>query len=273
MPKALGSGNISLDAPDITVSIGPTAFDVAIGSQGVKLVHMRAMKCPVGLSDPNDIRRTHDDHSGCSNGFIYTKAGEATSLFTGNPNKMDSMDMGLKDGGTVNVTFPRTYDDSDDFVSIMPYDRLYLNEEAILVPHTQLVQSHETGRDRLDFPAVNVIDLMDSTGARHTSSEYDITDGQIVWKNGGLGYDPIFKRGMTYSIRYEYRPYYYVQRLSHQIRVAQEDTETGRVMRRMPQAATLQREYVFLKNEKDAEAPDPEQRQVKGPRFGGFGPR
>lgn len=272
MPKKQPDLNVELTAPLSTASFELEAFEVALRSQGVHLVHFRALPCPVGLSDKDDIRTVHEDHSDCTNGRIYIKAGEITGIFTGNGNKQDQSDMGLLDGGNVNVTLPTTYDGCDDEVSVMPFDRFFLSEEAITVPHTQLVQSHETGHDRLDFPIVTVLDIVDADGKKYNVGDYKIEKGEIVWLNGGLTYDAQLKRGMVYSIRFTYRPYWYVSRLLHQIRIAQVQTEAGRIVQRFPQQFALQREYIFEKLKKESSDPTNE-RTVKGPAAGGFGER
>ncbi len=267
-------GNVNLTGPLNTVSFDPDAFDVALRSQGVKLVHMRAMVCPVGKVDRHDVRFAHDDHSACSNGHIYTKAGEVTCLFTGNGNKQDQQDYGLHDGGTVNITAPWLYDGDDGMVDVMPYDRFYLNEEVITVPHRQLVEASALGKDRLDFPAVTIVDVIDNQGKRRSPGEYKIEAGQLVWTNGGLPYDAALERGTIYSVRFMYRPYWYVKSLMHQVRVAQVETQLAREVKRFPQQWSMQREHVFEKEQKDELAPDPESpRQVKGPRTVGLGPR
>ncbi len=266
--------NIPLRFSPTSVSFDAQAFDDALRAHGVKLVHFRAMRCPVGLVDRYDTRRPHEDHSGCSNGFIYTKAGTLTCIFTGNGNDTRQNDVGVLDGSTVQVTSPRMYDDTDEESQVANFDRFYLNEESITVPHWQLVEAHITGRDRLSFPVVKVVDVMDATGRRYNSSEYDVEDGQLVWKNGGPGYDAERERGVIYAIRFTYRPYWYVQRVVHQVRVAQVETLMKRSVQRMPQGFVLQRETVFEKEEKDDQAPDPSSpRQVKGPAAGTFGPR
>jgi hypothetical protein len=264
--------NVELTAPLTTVSFELEAFEVALRSQGVQLVHYRAVPCPVGLTDKDDIRRGHDDHSDCTNGQIYIKAGTITGIFTGNGNKMDQSDMGLLDSANVNVTLPTTYDGSDDEVSVMPFDRFYLAQEVITVPHREYVQSHETGHDRLQHPIVAVLDIVDSNGKQYNSGDYEIKEGQLVWLGAGLPYDAQLKRGMVYSIRYTYRPYWYVSRLLHQIRVVQVQTEAGRVAQRFPQQIALQREYIYEKAKKESTDPDND-RTVKGPAAGGFGER
>jgi len=266
-------GNVDLKTTLTTVSFDPDAFDVAIRSQGVKLVHMRAMRCPVGLTDKYDVRRTDHDHSGCSNGHIYTRAGEITCLFISNNNKQDQYDTGLMDGSTVQVTAPFTYDESDVVVDVLPFDRFYLEQENVTVTHSQLVEAHTTGHDRLDHPVVEVIDIIDSNGKHHNPGEVSVEAGQVVWANP-LPYNLETEKGMIYAIRYTYRPYWYVKQLMHQVRVAGVDTVDGRVVRRFPQQWQMQREYIFEKVDKDPDDPmSSEPRTVKGPRQSSFGPR
>jgi hypothetical protein len=255
------------------VAFDADAFDTSIRSQGVPFTHWRAMRCPVGLVDRYDDRRPHDDHSGCSNGFIYTNAGTVTALFVNSGSKADQQDIGVLDGSTVQVTLPRFYDDTDEEVQVVNYDRFYV-PDTILVPTWQLVETSPLGRDKLSFPAIGVVDLMDSTGKRYASTDFSIQNGQIVWVNGaGPGYDLEQGKGIIYSIRYTYRPYFYVQRMIHQVRIAQVETLLERSVMRMPQEVVLQREYIAEKEDNDDRAPPGSGRQVKGPRDGIFPPR
>lgn len=264
---------------DSALSFDPQAFDDAIRSQGIQLVHHRAMRCPVGMIDQYDSRRPHDDHSGCSNGFIYSAAGTITCLFTGVTNELKQQDVGLQDGSTVQVTAPRYYDDEEGFegeeeVQIAPFDRLYLKQEAVTVPHWQLATAHITGREKLSFPLVSVIDVMDARGRRYSPGEYRIEDGQLVWTGQGPGLDPNSDKGTVFAIRYTYRPYFYVSRVMHQVRVAQVETMIERMVMRMPQSFLLSREYVYENEQKDETAVDPtSSRQMKAPATGRFGPR
>jgi hypothetical protein len=267
--------NFALSFAPVTVSFDPDAFDLALASQGVKYVHYRSFKCPVGLTDRFDQRATHDDHSGCSNGHQYVRAGIVTGIFTSNNMKSDQSDIGLLDGSTVQVTLPRTYDDCDGEVMVSPFDRFYLCEENVTVPHQQLVEAHITGTDKLSFPAVKVYDAMDSAGKKYGPDDFSIDNlGRIVWKGGGPGFNEQLQKGNVYSIRYTYRPFWYVDRLIHEVRIAQVDTGVERQTIRMPQSFSLNREYVYEKARKDTLAPNPDDpRQVKSPRQGVFAPR
>lgn len=257
----------------LAVGFDPAAFDEAIRSQGVQLVHYRAMRCPVGLVDRYDSRRPHEDHAGCSNAHVYTEAGIVTCLFTGVSDEKKRDDIGFIDGSTVQVTSPRFYDDSTQVVQVAPFDRFYLKETSVTVPHYQLVEAHVTGRDKLSFPVVDVVDLMDASGRRYGPGDFTVEDGKIVWE-GGPGFDALRNKGTIYAVRYNFRPYWYVSRLLHQVRVAQIDTLVERVVVRMPQHFVLTREIVFENEQKDDLAVDPASpRQVKGPLDGAFGPR
>jgi hypothetical protein len=274
MSKSNTEQNFGLQISLVSVSFDGAAFDDVVRDHGVKFVHWRSMRCPVGMIDKHSDRRPHPHHQNCSNGFVYTRAGDITGLFTSNNNKIDQNDIGGIDGGTAQVTLPREYDDSDEEVQIAPYDRLYLAEDIITVPQQQLVEAHVTGRDRLLRPIVKVLDLLDATGKTYGPDDYSIVDGQIVWRNGGPGYDAETGRGTIYSIRYTYRPYWYVDRVIHQIRVAQVEDGVDRRVMRMPQSFVIQREYIFEKEENDRQSPTPDSpRQMKDAGGGAFGPR
>jgi hypothetical protein len=266
--------------PQQSLSFDPSAFDQAIESQGVELVHWRAMRCPVGMIDRYDSRRPCDDHQGCSNGFVYTCAGKMQALFTSVNNSRDPNDIGVLDGSTVQVTTPRFYDDTEqEFgkeIFVVPFDRFYLAESQVLVEHWQLVESHITGKDKLSFPVVNVVDMIDAKGKRYSQGvEFNIQNGQIVWNdNMGPGFDVDANKGVIYSVRYQYRPFWYCSRVNHQVRVGQIETLEERKLIRFPQSFTLQREQVFEKEQADKEAINGQSpRQEKGSADGAFGPR
>lgn len=275
----LGGEIVSFDIPDrISSAFDIEAFDEAIQSHGVRFVHYRGMRNPVGLTDRFDSRRTEDDHSGASNGLIYTKAGCIAALFTGNSKDIRAMEAGMLDAGTAQITVARNYVETTEPIYLHPMDRLYLEEESVLVTHQQLVESHETGDDRLRFPAVQVLDLVDSRNIRYTQNvEFKVEDGRIHWCSPNRpGIDPVTGKGRVYAVRYLMRPFWYVDRMLHEVRVAQfEHPLTGsRGTARMPQSAIIQREYVYQNEDKDDQAPNPASpRQVNGPRSGGFGPR
>jgi hypothetical protein len=257
-----------------------TAFEDAISAHGVRVVHFRAMRCPVGLIDIGDGRQPDHDHSGCSNGYLYTRAGTLRALFTGNTEAHRMTQVGLVDGSTVQVTVQRYYEDDEgnaictdeNEVQIANFDRLYLDEPSITVPTWQLFKAHVTGKDRLQFPVVKVFDLVGNDGERYAQDkDFAVVGGYIKWTG-----DRRPAPDSICAIRYTYRPYWYVKQLMHQVRVVtQDEFEDGaRKVERMPQAMVLEREYIFEKEAKDELAPDPlSPAQVKSPPSGSFGAR
>lgn len=263
---------------DRSVLFDISAFDRSITSHGTKLVHWISQLCPVGKTDAFSVRRPHDHHFNCSNGMIYTKAGVVKALFINSGNKLDQYETGTISGTRVTVTTPRTYDDSDDEIQVAPFDRFFLDEEELVVPHTELFENHITGHNRLHFPVVKVVSLIDAKGIAYCPDDYTIEDGQLVFTNKNPGYDTLINKGTICSIRYLYRPFFYVEDILHQTRSIQVDTGLESKNIRGPQEFTLVREKVYDKEEKDEQSPTPNsQRQVKGPRAtplgGPLGPR
>jgi hypothetical protein len=263
-----------MEFPSQAVRFSPEAFDEAISAHGVQYIHYRALRCPVGLVDINDIRRPHDHHENCSNGFIYTKVGTLTCLFVGNDKNAQYQDTGRVDGSSVTVCIPRKYDDCDQAVQISYADRMYLKADKILVVGQETFLTKPSGIDRLTFPAESVTDLIDSRGVRYNQGdEFCIKDGKIVWSNGP-GIDPETGRGVVCSVRYMYAPFFYIKNLIHEVRVARTEDESGdSLIQLMPQLAVLQREIVFQNEQNDEEAarskPDRQQdAPIDAPLFG-----
>lgn len=279
--------HITTDLPSVDVAFDIEAFNEAIRSQGVKLVHYRAQRCPVGMVNLDDNRRPHPHHEGCFNGFVFTKAGCVTALFTGNNKKKSMEDVGFVDFSTVQSTFPQTYDDSDEKIVIAPFDRFFLSEESTKVVQWQLFQTHETGLDRLKFPVACVQGpILDARGERYNENDdFVITsEGAIKWVGRrpapeldvgpGLGNGFGTDRGAVCSIRYLYKPFWYVGVIPHEIRVVQVQDGFDRKSERGPQMAVLHREYVGQNVDQEATglpSTSEELRRVMAPMYGGFG--
>jgi hypothetical protein len=256
--------------PDQAVSFDVAAFDDLVRNHGARLVHFRAMRCPVGMTDRYDARRPHDDHSGCSNGFIYARGGVITCSFLSNSKDTRLTDLGLLGDAVVQMTIPRFYDDNQEVeVDVAPFDRLYLEEEKLVVPHWQLVEANQSGTDKLSYPVESVTDIVDNKGHKYGVKDYAIVDHKIKWVGAAPGIDPESGKGRIYSIRYNYRPYWYVDRMIHQIRFCLVDNSvTGtRDMFRLPQAVLAKREFLYENQDNDPSSTDPDKsRQVPAPR-------
>ena len=283
MPKYSGDAILQLTLPNESVQFDAEAFDEFVKTHGVQFVLHKAMRCPIGMIDADDVRRPHPHHANCVGGFLLMKAGYVTCAFVSNTRESHFMDAGRIDGSNVVVTLPRFYDKSDcqcsddKRVEVSVYDRLYFADESMTVPTWQTVDAHVTGVDRLLFPVVNVEFLVDSNGKSYVQDQdFIIQNGQIVWTtNNRPGIDPKNQKGVTYSVRYHYRPYYYVKQVLHEIRLIQkEDVNGERHTERLPQQALLAREIFFEKEQKDLESPNPASpRQQPSPESNLFGPR
>ena len=268
------------DFPQDAVSFDTDAFDTAIYSHGIHFLHYRAMRCPVGMTSTTDIRKAHDNHAGCSHGFMYTFGGEITALFLGNQVSERQGLTGSVSDGTAQITPPRFYDHTTRPFYATRYDRLYLMEPGIYVSNWELFECSISGRERVSFPIESVIDLIDSDGNRYYPDvDFVIERGSVVWSNGRRPLAPANSdKGQVCSIRYLYRPYWYVTHLLHEVRVARGDSYDGRgTMQRMPMTLAIQREYLF-ENETtpvqgEALSPTVNPRQGPAPRQGTFSPR
>jgi hypothetical protein len=248
------------------VNLDPQAFDDAIHTQGLTFVHWRAMKCPIGVVDPDDERHPHGDHGDCSNGFLYKLVAQVTCLPSNNSNNPQVQDLGIINQVNLMVTAPRFYDvlgkdGSPLRVQMAPYDRFYLAEETITVIQWQLFEACGGPSDKLDYPVVAVEHMVDSLGRDLIEGQdFAVENGLITWLPGGRQpiRNPEAGTGGVASCRYRYRPYWYIKDLPHEIRVTQlEDPLTGgRKTERMPQQAVLQREYVFENQANDPDAKD-----------------
>jgi hypothetical protein len=284
---------MALDANALAQSFQPVAtdlpadvhfevsdFDNLIEEQGMTFVHFRAMPCPVGKSDRYDIRKTHEDHAGCSNGFLYRPAGEVTAVATGNARSKSLIDVGILNGSSMQVTPARYYSNNPtEEVIVAPFDRFYLKDSKAMVVHSQLFESNQSGMDRLQYPAVKVEALIDSNGVSYEQeADFVIEKGQVRWVGMNRpAMDPMSNKGQVCSVRYRYIPYWYVDRILHEIRVvkAYDEKQQAVVTQRMPYAIMLQRENAFEGSERnDEKAPNPDSgRQAVAPRTGSFGPR
>jgi hypothetical protein len=233
-----------------SVSFDLNAFNAAIKAHGLRFVHYRAMRNPIGMIDKYDSRRPNPDAKTAVNGMLYTKAGTVTALCIGNTKETKASDAGMVDSSTAQFTPLALYEDTKKRVFLAPFDRLFLEEESVLVSRQELVEASPTGIDRPKFPAIEILDCVDSRGNRYTQCvDFDITsDGLISWGDRRPGQEIDTAKGVVYSIRYCYRPHWYVARLIHEIRMAQQQLDYvkgTKTMVQAPQSALIQREFVF----------------------------
>lgn len=277
-PKPQAAQDLPLVFPSQSVSFDPEAFDTLVRTHAVTLQHFRSIGCPGGLSDPDEIHHTFDCSLNCSNSYLFVCSGTIMGAFTGNNKEFRHIDLGLLDGSSATIILPRFYEKEnpgapDVPVQITTFDRLYLTDQTVTTVTWEKFRCSLTNIDRLRFPVVQVVDVIDSLGQRYTCGlDFSVVEGKIHWILGRQpGPDPITKLGRVVSIRYTYRPYYYVTRLLHEIRVNEIDNEfTGdRQTLRFPQSVLVQREFVYL-NEKNDPQNKPDKRMAQAPNDQGY---
>ena len=235
-----------------SVAFDVDAYDDNIRAHGPTFIHYRAMPNPIGLVSKDSARRPDaTPNENVSNGYYYIKAGTFHALISGNTKEVKATTGGVIDPSIAQITPCRFYE--SDFnckpkrVYLAPIDRLYLTNSSILVTHSYLQEASISGVDSLKFPVVEVLDLVDSNGQDYTEADYDVKNGQIVWKDGRPrpGWNMEAGKGQVYSIRYLYQPYWYIHRIIHEIRVVQTINDEGESdMIQAPQSAIVAREFV-----------------------------
>lgn len=228
------------------------AFEDTIRDHGVPLLHYRAFRCPVGMVDQFGTLKGHEDHSGCSNGFVYRMAGEFTGVFSSNSTGNRMLDVGLFTGSSIKLEVPTTYDQSVTPIRLKIADRIYMKDVAGAVVNEQLFTASQTGQDKMRFPVLTVEHVMDSAGQEYASADFEIRAGRLVWTGTRR---PL--PGAVCSIRYTYQPYWYVKQLIHEMRIAQvlDPYTHERRVERMPWYVLCAREIVFENETKDELAP------------------
>jgi hypothetical protein len=270
--KAIADSYIQIQMPvRDAVHMDTPYLDGLVDGQGIQFEHWRAMPCPIGKDDPYDSRRVHDCSVGCSNGNVYMHAGDITAAFTGNSKSIQALDMGLVTGASAQLTLPRFYDsDPNKEVAVAIADRLFLKQNVGTVVASHLFEHNIGGMDRLKYRAVMVEHLMDSHGKQYAQNEhFTLVSGQLKWLGTNQpGMDPETRKGEVCSIRYRYIPFWYIDRLLHEIRVLR----NGPNVARAPMSVLIQREY-FYEDEQRSKDARQSTRQVAAPRDGSFGPR
>lgn len=260
-------------APE-TVHFDPDAFDLNITSNGVPMMHYRAIKCPLGVTDKFDVR-DHGEHN-CSHGYLYKYAGGVTVFFSNNSSNTAVKDLGVINNATTAITIPRMYDESNEEVAVQYYDRFFLRDPVASSVNTQLIEAHITGVDRLQYNATSVEVVLDANGAEYDENDFIIENNRIKWVSQHRPqFDPKLNKGTIYSIRYRYVPFWYVKDMVHEVRVCRTvDMATGAIVTtRMPYGVILQREYLFESEEARTKENLSDNRDIKYPRSGSFGPR
>jgi hypothetical protein len=156
------------------------------------------------------------------------------------------------------------------------WDKLYLADIEIKVSLTQFVEADKKGVDRLRHPAVSISDLIDANGVSYEEGvDFKISDsGAIVWLGQKRpGWNATIGKGVVYSVRYMYTPYFIVDRILHEIRVSQSTRQDGksfkRFLERMPYQVQVIRENAFLNSKDSGDDTSKNARKTQAPDIGG----
>jgi hypothetical protein len=236
-------------------SFDKDAFDNLIRSQGVSVVHFRAIIDPTGMQSKGDTHASAKRRES-SDGFIYKEVGTLKVFFSANTSNFDIHVEGMVKHDTAIMTLPTKYEDCDAPVLIAPYDRFFLKDVEVRTVACQLVEANTTGLDILAYPATCIEHLLDADGIEYKEdTHFKISeDGNIQWiSQQRPGFDVRVGRGKVYSIRYRYTPFFICARLLHEIRVSQvTDMATfDRKLERMPYQILVVREHVLHDKNRD----------------------
>lgn len=275
MPRVPKLPYQELNLPGDNIAFDVERLEQFIRSHGVTCEVYSAMYCPIEVTDAN-ANRIHN-HGNCQNGFLYRYEGKTTVSFTGNVTAPDMTESGVQDNSMVMATFPLYYDDCPDKAVVLgQFYRIYISDCPTAVVNSEKIEHHASGTDKPSYPIEKMLRLADNHGKEyHEGADYDIVDGLIKWKpNKSPGIDVDLNRGNIISMLYTYKPFYYVSRLPHEIRVSRRDnpmTGEAEVLRMQTQVA-LQREWMFDQAVRDNDGKGTA-RTAAAPRSGGFGPR
>lgn len=229
-------------------------FEALIKNHGVALEHWAGVPCPIGYTDRYDPRQPHHEHANCSGGIMYRRKGTVLALFLQNSLTNDIRELGNIDAGIATAVLPSEYEEGGR-VTVANFDRFYMLDLEVEVVNTQKVESHLTGLDRLHYPATSIEFVIGARGEEYREGEdFVLENGAIKWiSQNRPGYTPRSGHGGIYSIRYRFRPFWYVRQLIHEIRVLPgEDYLSGkRTLHRLPYQVVLQREMMFESEQRD----------------------
>lgn len=256
---------IKFDKPFTSFKADMSAWNHLISANGILMMHYMAVPDPMHQVVDGALRMSFDQEENYQfenkdrfireNGFLYIPQKPVYIIFTSNSKNMVNIPAGLYGDGGASATINRYYKDTDETVKLSEYDKFVPQEitTEFFSVNWQKFTHNPTGIDRLQFEAETVEYLIDSQGIVYTESiDFIIEKGQIRWLNGNKakrpGLDPISGKGKVCSIRYTYKPSYYVKVVHHDIRMMPTiNPVTGeQTMQKAPISAQLQADWVFL---------------------------
>jgi len=275
---------INYEEPWNSVTMDSIGQDNFLIQNGVLFDHYKAVPCVLGQTVEGDIRHSHNhDFEGntnvhCENGFLYCFAGQVWGVFTNKSKQMAYIPAGFYGSSSAMLTFNRYYRGTTKIASFTEYDKLIPCEcpKEFFHSNFEKVTHSMTGVDRTQFQITEIEYVTDSDGKFYNEGiDFKIdSQGHIAWIPGGKqpGWNNVADKPKLISVRYKYKPYFYVKQMMHEIRIfPQMNAYDGSYsMQKMPMQAQVQADYIFLNNRTEQDVPDAE---INAPTGNNVGPR
>ena len=262
-PGTFQNDPVKYSVPWTAVREDPAANNSFIANLGICFQHWVAIPNVLGAVQTDDARdsfgqaeKNQFDGIGkyhVENGFIYVCRGLIYGIFQGNSKSLNHIPSGLYSDDGAQISMNRYYKDSEKTAGFTKFDKLVPHELPSEFFHTTFEKfiHNPAGIDRLQYHICKVDTVIDSAGIIYNENEdFVIERGNIRWLDTGKrpGFEPATGNGRVVSIRYTYKPYYYVKYAMHDIRVQQSiDELTGEVMaKKGPILLNVQADWVFL---------------------------
>jgi hypothetical protein len=207
-----------------------------IAGLGIIFNHYVAIPNPIYESNLGDLRRIFPEDDTTfnldkrfdfiENGFLYKYTGQVWGIFQGNNKQFREIASGLYSSSGALITFNRYYRGSDKYASFAEYDKLIpcISGKDFFSVNWEKTQVSQTGINRLQFPACEIEYVIDSTGKfYYEGQDFKLENGHIKWISikgaDRPGIDPLSGKSRIISVRYKYKPTFYVKSLAHDIRM------------------------------------------------------
>lgn len=261
----------------ISINFPIEAFDNDANDQGVGLVHYKAVPCAGSDADRGSMRSTHREHD-CENGFYYKLGGKFKGVLSNNPSSKIVKPEGILDTSICYIILPRFYADTQQQMYFATYDKIdfAVQDSSIWVPYWEKITHSQVGTDRARFPIAQIEYIIGPAGKQYTENvDFKIQNGVIVWiSQNRPGFNQMSGEGVPYSVRYLYKPSFFVNKIIHQIRLLNTfDPSTGEKKEiRFPSLLECVREVEF-ENISNSTQYDSLAEEVAPPSGANFGPK
>lgn len=227
---------MDFESPWDSVIPNSDATNHFISGLGIVFNHYVAIPNVIYESNLGDLRRIFPEELPATspdkrfdyieNGFLYKYAGQVWGIFQGNNKQFREIPSGLYTQSGAFITFNRYYRNTNKYASFAEYDKLIpcVSGHQFFSVNWEKTQVSLSGTNRLQFLATEIEYVVDSAGRIYDQDvDYKLVKGDLCWiSRPGAdrpGIDPLTGRGRVISVRYKYKPTYYVKSLAHDIRM------------------------------------------------------